>query len=171
MSTGPERLERYRVQDQPPPAGVWLPILSPGPNAPLIVTVLSERPVALLTHWVGAREVVCTAVDGACVCLQTGCATRWSAFLGAWCARPGRAALVRVTEGAARNCPTDHFRDKRLSWRGWLVRLSRTMPKRNSPLRIELRAPSDLLALLPDDPDVPSALLALFHLRARPELV
>lgn len=133
-------------------------------NAKLYVTVLSPHMTCVDQHWDGSNAVPCVRKKTRCRLCEDGKDYRWYAYLAVMSQTTGRKLLLQLTKRAVEDCPALDQEDGRLRGRELIV--TRRHGERNAPVVVQMSKhcrPEPL----PEDFDVPEALLAIWFVRKR----
>lgn len=140
-------------------ASVWHPKL----NAPVNCFVLSDALAQVIVHYPPEteRSTPCLQPEADCPHCDAGLYPVWQGWLAAASVLSIRQYLVLVTEQAALGCP-ELLNDK-VSLRGGRLKLERTGPARNSPVKATF-TPQVPVARLPPAFDVQARLRRMWNL-------
>lgn len=146
----------------PPCEGVFIPILSPKPGAPIRGFLLSDELVGVNTHFYMDRTVPCKEPESKCIGCQYGLHKRWKCYLGCWSKEMTRLVLVELTRKALEeslNIP----KARTIFRRGLEIIVQRRGTKNNAPLLFELNANRNPGCELPKQFDIRAALERIWY--------
>lgn len=147
----------------------WIPVAKVLPGKPLRGTIISQRPLSVLTHWVCAdgivkngRTVPHLGTDDRCaLCVSLNQVPRWQSYVAIWLTNPARYALLQITLNAAQTCAPLQAGNG-LNLRGLPFEAARVGKAANSPVVIRLTLERVAEELLPVEVNVRPALLRLW---------
>lgn len=113
----------------------YYPVLRPRPTELVIGTILSTRPLGVLTHYHEGRTKGCLGKGRCPYCELPDCPPKWEGYL--WLLLPnGAVAIACISAEAYRNCP--ELSDGQSDLRGRGLTLRRIGQANNSQVRASL---------------------------------
>jgi hypothetical protein len=151
----------------------WIAILNPKPGRPITGTIITERPLWVLTHWVNptgipkdGRTRPHLGTDDTCpLCLSLDQKPRWVGYIGVWLVNPARYVMFQLSLHSAQTCPPLEP-DATLDLRGRSIVIKRVGAAANSPVMAQLGTDPTALELLPPELNMRPALLRLWDVRS-----
>lgn len=143
----------------PPPKKLYIKIVHPAPDRPVVGFVLSPQLHIVETHYYDQRTRPCTAATGKCHGCDGSNAKRWNAYLAVCQPPTNRVVLLALTPAAVRECP--ELRKGEECVRGWLVKAFRVGRNVRARMQVELTRRAEN-ASLPPEPPVRDALLNIW---------